>query len=64
MGAAELVDDLLHSSCVPHDCGIREQTQATGLLHDFVQVAIPELTPVGEEEPAGQSVPRFAPSFS
>ena len=37
-----------------------EQTQATGLVHDFVDVGIPEFTTVGEEQPFGQRMPMFA----
>ena len=45
---------------VPHQDRIRDQAQATGLVHDLFIVALPELPLVGEEEPLGQALPVFA----
>jgi hypothetical protein len=30
-----------------------EQAQATGLVHDFIDVGVPEFAAVGEEQPLG-----------
>jgi hypothetical protein len=57
---AQLIDYLLHANCIPHNGGITEQAEAASLVHNFVEIAIPKLTPVGEEKPAGQGVPCLA----
>ena len=59
-GVAELINDLLHSNRIPHDSGIAEQAEATGLIHDFVEIPIPKLAPVRKEQPAGQRMPGLA----
>ena len=56
-GTAELLDDLLHANRVPYHGGVAQQAQTTGLVHDLVQIAIPEFCLVGEE---GQGVPPLA----
>ena len=50
-GIAELVNDFLHANSVPHHDGIAQQAQATGLVHDFVEIAISKLAPIGKKQP-------------
>jgi hypothetical protein len=52
-GVAELIDDVLHTNRIPDDCGIAQQAQATGFIHDFIEIPIPKLALVGKEQPAG-----------
>ena len=58
--SAELIYDLLHMNGVPDHRSVGEQAQATGLVHDFVDVGIPEFAAVGEEQSFGQRMPMLA----
>ena len=60
-GGPQSVHDLLHVDGVPDHDGMGEHTQATGLVHDFVNVAITELAPIGKEEPPGEDVAVLSP---
>ena len=53
-------DDALHLHRVPQHRRVRQQAQATGLVHHHLVIAGAELALVGEEQPTGQGVAGFA----
>jgi hypothetical protein len=57
-GAAELINNLLHRNRIPDDSGVCSSGNC--FIHDFIEIAISKLAPVGKEQPAGQGVPRLA----
>ena len=56
-GSAQALYNPLDLNRVPHQDGIRDQAQATGLIHDLFVVALPEFPLVGEEKPLRQALP-------
>jgi hypothetical protein len=58
------IDDLLNLECVPHQDGIRDQAQATRLIHDFLVVAFSELALIGKKQPPAKTLPVFAAVLS
>jgi hypothetical protein len=59
-GGAELVADAAHVHGIPDQHCIRDQTEATGLVHDFLAVANMGVTLVGKEYPIGEDLAELA----
>lgn len=57
---AQLPNDIADLDRVPcQDC-VRQQTQTARLIHNLLVVAGARLAAIGEEQPAGRFMPRFA----
>jgi hypothetical protein len=57
---AQFGDDALDLQRVPQNNGVGEQTEATGLVHDHLEVRGAELALVSEEQPSGQAMTGLA----
>ena len=59
-GGAQLGDDALDLQGVPQHDGVGQQAEATGLVHDYLEIGGAELALIGEEQPPGQVVAGLA----
>jgi hypothetical protein len=57
---AQLPNDIADLDRVPHQDRVRQQTQTARLIHNLLVVTGAKLVAIGEEQPAGQFMPRFA----
>src|ERR1700756_3017971 len=57
---AQQPNDIADLDRFPHQDRVRQQTQTARLIHNLLVVTGAKLAAIGEEQPAGQFMPRFA----
>src|SRR4029077_15075038 len=58
--APQLLNDIADLDRVPYQDCVRQQTQTARLIHNLLVVTGAKFAAIGEEQPAGQFMPRFA----